>query len=73
MCFTCGMEFVRSKPVGYVGARRTMTAALKRASWGYVVLLRLRNLACTRMFLRLLLRRKATERADLNTYVVATI
>ena len=31
-CLACGMEFVRSEPVGYVGARRTTAAALKRAS-----------------------------------------
>ena len=29
--FACGMECVRSKHVGYVGARRTMAAALKGA------------------------------------------
>ena len=33
-CFICGVECVRSKPVGYVGARRTMTGALKRTSGG---------------------------------------
>ena len=28
------MKFVEGKPVGYVGARRTVAAALKRASGG---------------------------------------
>ena len=41
-CFACGVECVRSKPVEYVGARRTMTAALKRTSGrgggGFVVM-----------------------------------
>ena len=31
-CFACGVECVRSKSVGYIGARRTMTVALKRTS-----------------------------------------
>ena len=30
-CFACGMECVRSKRIGYVVARRTAAAALKRA------------------------------------------
>ena len=33
-CFACGLECVRSKFVRYVGARRTMTATLKRTSGG---------------------------------------
>ena len=36
-CFACGMECVRTKPVGYVGALRTMASALKRAS-GFMLL-----------------------------------
>ena len=33
-CFPCGVECVSSKPVRYAGARKTITAALKRASGG---------------------------------------
>ena len=33
-CFACRMKCVKGKPVGYAGARRTMAAALKRASGG---------------------------------------
>ena len=52
------MECLRSKSVliGYVGARRKITATLKRTSDGCVVLVRA----------ALLLRRKATISADLN-------
>ena len=35
--FACGVECVRSKSVGYVGALRTMTAMLKRTSGGCAV------------------------------------
>ena len=33
-CFACGVECVRIKSMAYIGARRTMTATLKRISGG---------------------------------------
>ena len=65
-CFICGVECVRSKPVGCVGARRTMTAALKRTSEGVLFCKGLRSLARTRKLVMLLARRKATIGVDLN-------
>ena len=38
-CFACGMKCVRSKSVRCVGARRTMTATLKRTRSGGCVVL----------------------------------
>ena len=57
---------IRSKPVGYVGARRTMTTTLKGPSWGRGMLFceELHSLPRTRKLVRLLLRRKATIGAD---------
>ena len=68
-CFACRVECVRSKSVGYVGALRTMTAALKRTLGGGGGLFceaGLHSLASTRKLVRLLPRRKATIGADLN-------
>ena len=61
-----GLDCVRSKSVGYEGARRRMTATLKRTSGGVLFCEGLRSLARTRKLGRLLLRRKATIGADLN-------
>ena len=63
-CFGCGVEYVRSKSVGYVGARRKMSATLKRTSGCALFREGLRSLVRTRNVVRLLLRYKATVCAD---------